>query len=297
MLETTLTTARITFEYLEAIREHGGRVVDCFDDGRKLYLRAILQLEDKVKPRDRMYGGVALRMVAPEITVAPYLLREVCTNGAVAAHSVAAWRVRYSDNPSEEVMFEELRRRLRAASEPSVFEAEIERIQAATHARSEARRAFAERQLVFADEMVRRGAGPRFLELITQAEVQLESSYRGHEGRPLDPEPAFARIPRLKREEIAGRFARSSDGSRFSLMNAVTSVARDTRAPELKWDLEVVGAAVGAGFADARSLGLPGRSVDRQIESRRNPALDESLESGRSKTSSERQSRLLSTTQ
>ena len=41
--------------------------------------------------------------------------------------------------------------------------------------------------------------------------------------------------------DIVNRFHADGDQSRFGLVNAVTSVARDTRDPELRWNLEEVG--------------------------------------------------------
>ncbi len=48
--------------------------------------------------------------------------------------------------------------------------------------------------------------------------------------------------------EILGRFFKDGDSSRFGLMNAVTSVARDTRDPEKRWRLEEIGGAILAGL-------------------------------------------------
>ncbi|HKI31285.1 MAG TPA: hypothetical protein VKA46_05425 [Gemmataceae bacterium] len=44
--------------------------------------------------------------------------------------------------------------------------------------------------------------------------------------------------------EILGRFFGDADRSRFGLMNAVTSLARDTRDPEVRWRLEEFGGGV-----------------------------------------------------
>lgn len=46
--------------------------------------------------------------------------------------------------------------------------------------------------------------------------------------------------------QIIERFTSDRDQSQFGLMNAVTSVARDTRDPEQKWRLEELGGAIGA---------------------------------------------------
>jgi hypothetical protein len=45
---------------------------------------------------------------------------------------------------------------------------------------------------------------------------------------------------------ILRRFFRDGDSTRFGLMNAVTSVARDIRDPEARWELEKVGGAIAA---------------------------------------------------
>jgi hypothetical protein len=46
--------------------------------------------------------------------------------------------------------------------------------------------------------------------------------------------------------EIISRYFRDGDQSRFGLMNAVTSLARDTRDPELRWRLEEFGGGIPA---------------------------------------------------
>ena len=54
--------------------------------------------------------------------------------------------------------------------------------------------------------------------------------------------------------EILARFSSDQDQSRFSLMNAVTSVARDTRNPEQRWRLEEFGGGIAAAVLPAQPL-------------------------------------------
>ena len=66
--------------------------------------------------------------------------------------------------------------------------------------------------------------------------------------------------------EIFERFSSDHNQSRFSLMNAVTSVARDTRDAEQRWRLEELGGAIGAGLSpkppsDCDSLHAPVHEV------------------------------------
>jgi hypothetical protein len=46
--------------------------------------------------------------------------------------------------------------------------------------------------------------------------------------------------------QVLERFSQAGDDSRFGLMNAVTSLARDTRDPQLRWDLEELGGGIPA---------------------------------------------------
>ena len=67
-------------------------------------------------------------------------------------------------------------------------------------------------------------------------------------------------------EEIYRRFTEEADESRYGLINAVTSLARDTRNPELRWTLEKIGGALiwedppkspGTGAAEAEAIPSP----------------------------------------
>lgn len=57
--------------------------------------------------------------------------------------------------------------------------------------------------------------------------------------------PEFARLM----PSILERFVEGRDTSRFGLMNAITSVARDTRDPEVRWRLEEMGGGIPAALA------------------------------------------------
>ncbi len=58
---------------------------------------------------------------------------------------------------------------------------------------------------------------------------------------------------------IIDRFFKERDQSRFGLMNAVTSVARDARDPEARWRLEEFGGAIGAGVVKPAAGPQPAR--------------------------------------
>ena len=54
------------------------------------------------------------------------------------------------------------------------------------------------------------------------------------------------RIPGSLLQQILDRFVGEEERSQFSLMNAITSVARDTADPEQRWRLEELGGAIAA---------------------------------------------------
>jgi hypothetical protein len=70
--------------------------------------------------------------------------------------------------------------------------------------------------------------------------------------------PFLSRLPSAQAVEIfrqiASRFSQGADRSRFGLMNATTSLARDTRDPELRWRLEELGGGIPVARVPTRSL-------------------------------------------
>jgi hypothetical protein len=64
-------------------------------------------------------------------------------------------------------------------------------------------------------------------------------------------------------QEIMGRFFGDEDRTRFGLMNAVTSVARDTSDPETRWNLEELGGAVAIN-APGSNPKMPARGAARR---------------------------------
>jgi hypothetical protein len=61
--------------------------------------------------------------------------------------------------------------------------------------------------------------------------------------------------------QILGRFVGEGDRSRFGFMNAVTSVARDTRDPDDRWRLEELGGGIGARLRPKRPSNAPGQDI------------------------------------
>lgn len=86
-------------------------------------------------------------------------------------------------------------------------------------------------------------------EWFVDATQQLRHAQRTPIDAMLSLIPHLGRMPRQAAhrfmESIMREWMKSADHSRYGLMNAVTATARDTSDPELRWQLEVIGAQVG----------------------------------------------------
>jgi hypothetical protein len=213
MNSTFLPSLRqIRHVFVSELTDVGGTVADTFDDGTRLYLRAILPGTQEVAPRDRVQGGVALRLLNEEVLVQPYIFRQVCSNGAIVAQALEARRLERLESPfltpddaSVQEVLEEVRAAVRACTAREAFIGSVAQMQSASL-------------------------------------MPIDSA--------LDLRPLFAHLtprigPRTLRR-IGNRFRRSDDQTLFGLMNAVTSVARDTRDPERRWRLEELGGGIPA---------------------------------------------------
>ena len=87
------TTRAVRAAFEGEIAALGGVVRDAYDDGARLFLRAVLPPTDEVRPGDAVQGGVAVRAAGPEILVHPYTFRQVCTNGAIHAQALETRQV------------------------------------------------------------------------------------------------------------------------------------------------------------------------------------------------------------
>jgi hypothetical protein len=201
------TTAAIQTLFAKEIAAAGGTVSDTFDDGARLFVRSVLPRLREVRTADNVQGGVALKATGRDVWVHPYVFRLVCRNGAIMAHAVQTRHLEAADFGTPEEAAGAVRAAVRDCCAAEAF----------TTAAAEIRRAgTAEVDLAL-----------NLLPLLTRL-----------------PEHARAQVLRTVMERF---FHDAADRSQFALMNAVTSVARDTRDPEMRWRLEELGGAIPAG--------------------------------------------------
>jgi hypothetical protein len=204
MSNHVLSTAEIRDIFAAEIANAHGVVSETFDDGDRLFTRSLLPWVADVRPNDQMQGGVALKATEREICLHPYLFRLVCKNGAVRAHAIQTRRIDLSDVFLSDVASESVREAVRACCVKEAFLEGVDEVRSAT-----------EKGVDLALELT-----PMLM--------------RMSQGRP-----DYRAL-----HEILFRFMGETDRSRFGLMNAVTSVARDTDDQDLRWHLEELGGGV-----------------------------------------------------
>jgi hypothetical protein len=197
------STEEIAIAFSEEIGALGGTVLDSYDDGRRLYARAVLEAAGDVRPGDRLRAGIALRATGPVIAVHPYTYRLVCVNGAIMAHATQTRAIARVEHVSAvefaTAALDEVRLAVRECSAPEAFVTAVDEMRTAAE---------------------------------TSADLVIHLL------------PMLARMPR----QFGGNLLRmiterfeAGERSLYGLMNAVTSVARDTTDREVKWELEEFG--------------------------------------------------------
>jgi hypothetical protein len=199
----------------------GGSVSDRYQDDTRLFVRAILLTADDVSPGDTVRAGIAMRVAGPSISIHPYTLRRVCTNGAVmaqATRSVHVERIRHDGIVIPEY-------------DVAVVAARV----------SEAMDACATR------------------EAFAQSIDDMREAMSSEVDIALQLLPLMDRLPRGAVQAALGlifdQWFESDDQSAFGLMNAITAVARETPDPETRWTLEAIGGSLLARMR--RSAGQP----------------------------------------
>ena len=223
-----LTTSQVAEIFAEEMAGANGDVREAFHDDSHLFVRGVLRPTIEVAPHDKLQGGVALCATDADIFVHPYVFRIVCTNGAIMA--TATQTVHISRDNWED---------------RSDYESELE-----TTIRTAVRSCcMPEAFVVAADQMrsARHGTADMAIMIATFMGSHRVAQWAHMMG------------------EILRRYDRGSDRSSYGLMNAITSVARDTRDPQTKWRLEELGGSVPAMLRQPAGKPRPGRSVVKSL--------------------------------
>jgi len=220
-------TSDIRIAFAEEIESLSGQVTLTYDDGERLFARAVLPANGEIRPGDRVRSGVAMHAGGSCIEVYPYTFRQVCTNGAIAAQALEGKqleRVQGTEvvTPSYDVavVLSELRLAVRACAAPEAFATTTRQMRSATE---------------------------------TEANVALNLM------------PLLASLPPAMAQRwlpsILQQFSRGGDRSVFGMMNAVTAVARDVRDEETRWRLEALGGSIPARLVPKPKVSPPATAL------------------------------------
>ncbi len=202
-------TRAITEIFTEEVRLSGGSVAESFDCGNNLFLRAVLPAVFEARSDDGQQAGVALRTRDREILVHPYVFRQVCRNGAIFAKAIETQPIERLDNDALDAVGGDTLGKVREA------------VRACTSAES------------FATVVTRiRSATEIEADLVLQLAPMIKS--------------LPAKLVGGIMSSVMNRFTSDGDRTAFGLMNAITSVARDTRDPDIRWRLEEFGGGISA---------------------------------------------------
>ena len=198
--------------FVDEITAIGGVVPDVYDDGERLFARGVLPVHTDVRPGDAVRGGVAVRATGSELLVHPYTFRQVCSNGAIAAHALETRRLErvpgsdvIAPDYEESVVLTDFRLAVQACASTEAFERTTAEMRSAASIQ-------ADTTINLMSALVQAGgfAVQQFVPLIFQS------------------------------------FEAGQDRSVFGFMNAVTAVARTVRDPEARWRLEELGGGIPA---------------------------------------------------
>jgi hypothetical protein len=220
-----LTTEAIQQTFAEEITAVGGTIAEVFDDGERLFARSVLARAREVLPNDLVRDGVALRATSGDVWIHPYVFRQICSNGAIIVQAVQTSRIEGVDFLAPDRAASAIREAVRACCAEELLSSIAEGMRSASD--------------VQADIVL------NLMPLLSRL------SARDDAARQIS--------------DIMDRFFKDADSSRFGLMNAVTSVARDTSDPETRWRLEELGGAILTGQDPMRTLDWAERPVEAAL--------------------------------
>ena len=249
-----LTTARVLAVFAEEVRARRGEVTQTFDDGKRLFSRAVLPHVAEVGPGDRIRGGVAIKATGDGVWLYPYTFRRICSNGAIAARTLEERPIADPHLQQPELVLEAVRSTVEACCKAEVFTRAVGEMR-------KGREAAATDLLLLILPLLSRSS-----DLVSGL---IERSVREKKA-PDTNTPQATALEVLESEAILSalmsaffrrsaphhgdlmtgvlsQYRKAGDRSRFGLAQAITTVARDVQDPELKWDLEKLGGAVALG--------------------------------------------------
>jgi hypothetical protein len=224
-MEEWMSAPKIAAVFAEELQGFSGTITEVFDDEGLVFCRSVLPKFMNASTDDRLQPGVALRATDTDIMVHPYIFRLVCSNGAIMARALQSRHIVRDGWILDDEAESDLETTIRVAI-----------------------RQCCQREAFTTPVRKIRSAGHADVDMAIVFSAFMSTHRRA--------------MSRTLMREVLLRYGRSRDRSAYGLMNAVTSVARDSRDPETKWRLEVLGGDIAYGLTDTRT---PKTSVARSV--------------------------------
>jgi hypothetical protein len=125
-------TQEIHALFVDEVRAMGCVHPEVYDDGVRLFARAVYTQPVEVRRGDAVQGGVALRVTDDLVNVHPFVFRQVCTNGAIMPVSLHSRFVRRVQVGSPFEVLIAVRAALRTSGDPTLFVNAVRMMQWAT---------------------------------------------------------------------------------------------------------------------------------------------------------------------
>jgi hypothetical protein len=286
-----LTTGRVLAVFAEEVRARRGEVTQTFDDGKRLFSRAVLPHVAEVGPGDQVRGGVAIKATGDGVWLYPYTFRRICSNGAIAVRTLEERPIADPHLQPPELVLEAVRSTVEACCKAEVFTGAVREMRKGREATATdllllvlpllSRSSDLVSGLI--DRSVREKKAP---DTNTPQATALEALKSGAILSALMP-ALFRRSAQPGRPAphqgdlvtaVLSHYRKERDRSRFGLAQAITAVARDVQDPHLKWDLEKLGGAVALGTLRRAGDGAGARGTFRRTIKESGDALASPLE-------------------
>jgi len=121
MPNASITIPEIRATFVEEVEAAGGALHDKYESPERLLIRATLPWIADVRPGDPVHGGVAMRATLREVVAHPFVVRQVCTNGAIAPQALETQRVAGMDELPVVVASAAVRGAVRSCARHDVF--------------------------------------------------------------------------------------------------------------------------------------------------------------------------------
>jgi len=255
-----LTTARVLAVFAEEVGARRGEVTQTFDDGKRMFSRAVLPHVAEVGPGDLVCGGVAIKATGDGVWLYPYTFRRICSNGAIAVRTLEERPIAEPHLEQPELVLEAVRSTVEACSKTEVFTGAVGEMRRGREATATdlllvilpllscssdlvselIERSVRDKNSPETNTPLATALGVLASSAMLSALMPALSRPSAQPGRPV---PNHGNLM----TGVLSQYRKEGDRSRFGLAQAITAVARDVQDPELKWDLEKLGGAVALG--------------------------------------------------